>query len=54
MKIINPTYRIKDEDNNIFTLRKRDYERMLPVIQEIVQPVSEIGFSIDKVEKKKK
>ncbi len=50
MKIINPTYQIKDEENNIFTLRKRDYERMLPVIQEIVQPVSEIGFSIDKVE----
>ena len=41
---------IKDEDNNIFTLRKKDYERMLPVIQEIVQPVQEIGFSIDKVE----
>lgn len=41
---------IKDEEHNIFTLRKRDYERMLPVIQEIVQPVTEIGFTIDKVE----
>lgn len=50
MKIVNPTYKIKDEDNNIFVLRKKDYERMLPVVQEIVQPVSEIGFSIDKVE----
>ena len=50
MKIVNPYYKIKDEDNNIFTLRKKDYERMLPVIQEIVQPVQEIGFSIDKVE----
>lgn len=52
MKIKNPNYLIKDENNNIFTLRKKDYERMLPVVQEIVQPVSEIGFSIDKVEMK--
>ena len=43
---------INDEERNIFTLRKKDYERMLPVIQEIVQPVQEIGFSIDKVEMK--
>lgn len=50
MKIVNPAYKIKDEDNNIFTLRKKDHGRMLPVIQEIVQPVREIGFSIDKVE----
>lgn len=41
---------VKDETHNIFTLRKEEYERMLPVIQEIVQPVREIGFSIDKVE----
>jgi hypothetical protein len=41
---------IKDEEHNIFTLRKKDYERMLPVVQEIVQPVTEIGFTIDKVE----
>ena len=34
-------------------LRKKEYERMLPVIQEIVQPVTEIGFSIDKVEIKR-
>ncbi len=50
MQIINPTYKIQDEENNIFTLRKKDYERMLPVVQEIVQPTTEIGFSIDKVD----
>ena len=50
MNLINPNYKIRDEENNIFTLRRRDYERMLPVVQEIVQPVEEIGFAIDKVE----
>ena len=52
MKIVNPHYKIKDDENNIFTLRGRDYERMLPVVREIVQPVGEIGFSVDKVELK--
>jgi DNA-directed RNA polymerase beta subunit len=52
LKIVNPHYKIRDEDNNIFMLRRKDYERILPVVQEIVQPVEEIGFSIDKVEMK--
>ena len=51
-KIVNPHYKIKDDENNIFTLRGRDYERRPPVVREIVQPVEEIGFSVDKVELK--
>ena len=46
MKLINPTFKIRDEDNNIFTLRQKDYDQILPVIADIVKPVEELGFEI--------
>ncbi len=46
MKLINPTFKIKDEDRNIFTFRKQDYEQILPVVSEIVNPVKELDFEI--------
>ena len=52
MKIINPTFKIQSEENNIFTIRKRDYEKILPLVREIVQPVEEIGFQILEVDLK--
>lgn len=50
MKIINPTFEIKNKDHNIFTLRKEDYEQILPVASEIVNPVKELGFEILELE----
>jgi DNA-directed RNA polymerase beta subunit len=50
MKIVNPTYKIQDEDNSIFTLRKRDYENILPLARQILEPVREIGFEITELE----
>ena len=46
MDIINPTFKLQNEDKNIFTLRRNDYEQILPLVREIVTPVEEIGFTI--------
>ena len=52
MDIINPTFRLQDEARNIFTIRKNDYEQILPLVREIVTPVEEIGFTITDLELK--
>ena len=52
MNLINPTFKIKDEDRNIFTFRKQDYEQILPVVSEIVKPVTELDFQILEVDLK--
>lgn len=49
MKIINPISTIHDEDKNIFTIRQLDYDKILPIVQEIVKPVEEIGFQINEI-----
>ena len=49
MKIINPIAAIQNEDKNIFTLRQIDYDKILPVVNEIVKPVEEIGFQINEI-----
>ena len=49
MKIINPIAAIQNEDKNIFTIRQLDYEQILPIVQEIVRPVEEIGFQVNDV-----
>jgi hypothetical protein len=46
LDIINPTFKLQNEDKNIFTLRRNDYEQILPLVREIVTPVEEIGFTI--------
>ena len=46
MNIINPTFKIQDEDSNLFTIRQKDFDQILPIVQEIVKPVEEIGFNI--------
>ena len=49
MKIINPISTIHNEDKNIFTIRQLDYDQILPIVQEIVKPVEEIGFQINEI-----
>lgn len=49
MNIINPTFKLQDEEKNIFTFRRLDYEQILPLAREIVAPVEEIGFTINEV-----
>ena len=49
MDIINPTFKLQDEDNNIFTIRRRNFEQILPTVREIVTPVEEIGFTINEL-----
>ena len=46
MEIINPIFKIQNEDINIFTIRKKEHKNILPVVTQIVQPVTEIGFDI--------
>ena len=52
MDIINPTFKLQDEANNIFTIRRKDYDQILPLVREIVAPVEEIGFTINEVDLK--
>jgi len=49
LNIINPTFKIQDEENSIFTIRQRDYDQILPLVEQIVKPVEEIGFQINEV-----
>lgn len=49
MKIINPNAALEDVNTNIFTLRQIDFEKILPIVQELVKPVEEIGFQINDV-----
>lgn len=49
MEINNPIFKIQDKTKNIFTIRKADYEQMLPIVSEIVKPVEEIGFQINEI-----
>jgi len=50
--IKNPTFKIQNKEKNIFTIRTRDYEQILPLVRQIVQPVEEIGFQINEVDLK--
>jgi hypothetical protein len=52
LDIINPTFKLQDEENNIFTIRRKDYEQILPLVREIVTPVEEIGFTINELDLK--
>jgi len=49
VRIINPISTIQNEDRNIFTIRQLDYDQILPIVQEIVKPVEEIGFQINEI-----
>jgi len=42
--IINPVFKLRED--NIFTIRQKEYDNILEVISEIVKPVEEIGFNI--------
>ena len=50
MNIVNPVFKIQNEDRNIFTLRRLDYENILPLATQILQPVTEIGFEITELD----
>jgi hypothetical protein len=39
-------FKIKNEDRNIFTFRQQDYDKILPVVSAIVNPVKELDFQI--------
>jgi len=47
LKIINPNFKLQEE--NIFSIRQKDYEQILPLVEKIVKPVEEIGFSINEI-----
>lgn len=49
MNIINPVFKIQ-EDRNIFSLRRLDYENILPLAKQILKPVEEIGFQITELD----
>ena len=49
MQIVNPTFKLQNENRNIFTLRKSDYDQILPLVREIVTPVEDIGFTITEI-----
>jgi DNA-directed RNA polymerase beta subunit len=50
LKIINPLFQIKNDERNIFTFRKLDYDQILPIVSEIVKPVTELDFQIQELD----
>jgi len=52
LNIINPTFKIQNEESNLFTIRQNDFDQILPLVKEIVKPVEEIGFNIVEVDLK--
>ncbi len=46
--ITNPIFKIQSEDN-IFTIREKEYEKILPIVSQIIKPVENIGFQIVEV-----
>ena len=52
MKIINPTFSIQNSEWNIFTIRKKDYENILPITREILKVTEDLDFSIEELELK--
>ena len=48
MKIINPNYELKE--NNIFEIRKKEYDTLKDDIFKIIKVVEDIGFQIDEFE----
>lgn len=49
MNIINPNFKLQDA-NNIFNLRKAEYEQIIPIARQILEPVRELGFEIIELE----
>jgi len=45
LKFINPSYKV-NEDRNIFTFRKQEYETLEATIRQILIPAEELGFTI--------
>ena len=50
INIINPNFSIQDNKANIFALRKTEYENILPLARQIIEPVQEIGFNITELD----
>jgi len=45
LKFVNPMFKV-DEESNIFQIRQTEYGQLEKTINEILQPVTEIGFEI--------
>ena len=52
MKFINPNYTLVDEINNIFTIRQTEYQNIMPIVTQILDPVKDIGFEIAELDLK--
>jgi len=44
MKVINPNFRLDNE--NIFRIRKKEYESLESIIREMLKPAEDIGFTV--------
>lgn len=45
LKIVNPGYKV-NENRNIFTIRKEEYDKIEEIVLEILKPAEELGFII--------
>jgi len=50
LNIINPNFSLQEK--NIFNIRKQEYNNILPIVNQILEPVKEIGFEFDEPELK--
>lgn len=46
MTIENPFFRINNKENNIFTIREKEYASLLDNVREIIKPAEEAGFEL--------
>jgi len=46
---VNPIFKIQSESDNIFTIRRKDYDQILPIVTQIVKPVEELDFLISEI-----
>ena len=44
--IENPNFKIKDKENNIFTIREREYNDLENQVRKILEPTKDLGFNI--------
>jgi len=50
LNIVNPTFKIQNETDNIFTIREKDYSTIENIVKQILEPAIELGFQLDEFE----
>jgi DNA-directed RNA polymerase beta subunit len=50
LNIINPVFKLQNENRNLFTFRRNDYDNIQDMARQIIEPALELGFMIEEFE----